>query len=288
MMSVRHWMICISLVAAMPAALTWAADATAVDKAYWCPGQSGKEIRTKPGPGCEPLFDEKSAAQSDKPPLRADDIEGAVGRFLQDYRQFLSCCKEDPDAYDKISELHGEATHLLNQVTKAMHPTALLMTRNQGFIQQVAQARDQLRLLKDRLKKLDAEREKRDTVDFEGSRRQRLTVEDEERALRKDFESRSDPSRAPTGSDIGRSAPTGSSIGRTPATGADIGNTTLPAKIGPEGESGNLPSRVGEENAGTNLPSRMGPDIGGGNTPASTIPNRTGSEIGDSNLNQSR
>ncbi len=272
-----------------------AAQTAPVTTLYWCPGQAGKEIQVKPGPGCTPLVEKKQDDQDEvkagKEPIRIENLESEVTAFLQRYRQFLACCTSDSGAtsLDDLDELRNQATHLLHQVLKTTSVASIAMSRTQALISQVAEARERLTLLKSRVEALGKSKDRLDVLDYEQAGRARRRIREEERAISKDFAPPARRSTAPTGTEIGGTAPTGSAIGKSAPTGTDIGKTA------PTGsEIGNTPPTLGElvgteagpernrENSLTTTEpvatGTVGSDIGS--------PSRTGPDIGDSNLNQ--
>jgi hypothetical protein len=278
----------------------WGATSTTVDKLYWCPGMTGKEIQLTSQPGCsllvvddkvKPKKDQKGVPRKPKerPPIKTDDLETAVGTFLQDYNQFLSCCAEDnsDSALEDIEDLLERSSHVLRQVLGKMQPSSLLLARNQSLIVSLVRARDRLHALESRIEQLDASYNKLDTLDYEAAGRARRDIREAEEAKKKDFQPVREPSRAPTGPDIGKSAPTGSAIGSGAPTGVDIGK---PAPPGPE--FGSTPPTMTEildmppgERPGGSLDTttplstgKVGPAIG--TTPA------TGPEIGSPGSNK--
>ena len=275
-----------------------AAQTAPVTALYWCPGKAGNEIQVKPGPGCTPLVQEKKEGTKDDPeaarePIKTEKLESEVTAFLQRYRQFLACCTSDPSttSLEDLDELRGQASHILEQVLARTSVASIAMARTQAMISQLAEARERLTLLKNRVEALDKSKDRLDELGYEQAGRERRRIQEEERSISKEFSPKVIRPNAPTGTDIGGAAPTGTGIGQSAPTGADVGKTA------PTGsEIGNTPPTLGElsgtesgpernrENSLTTTqpvtPGRVGSDIGNSSP--------TGPEIGNSSLNERR
>ena len=88
-----------------------AATASAASPIYWCPDRKAdQQYSATKGPGCVPLAEKKEAqtaeqegeaVSSEKEPrdFKIENLQRDVSAFLREYRQFLSCCKTDPDFF---------------------------------------------------------------------------------------------------------------------------------------------------------------------------------------------
>jgi hypothetical protein len=275
-----------------------AAQTAPVTALYWCPGKAGNEIQVKPGPGCTPLVQEKKESAKGEPkaerePIKTEQLESEVTAFLHRYRQFLACCASDPasTSVEDLDELRDQASHILEQVLKTTSVASVAMARTQALISQLAEARERLGLLKNRVEALGKAKDKLDELDYEQAGRERRRIQEEERSISKEFAPKKTRPNAPTGTDIGGTAPTGTGIGQSAPTGTDVGKTA------PTGsEIGNTPPTLGElsgtepgpernrENSLTTTqpvtPGRVGSDIGNSSP--------TGPDIGNSSLNERR
>ncbi len=285
-------------VSVLLAAQAEAAQTAPVTTLYWCPGQAGNEIQVKPGPGCTPLVQEKKAGAQDeskavREPIKTENLEREVTAFLQRYRQFLACCANDPGmtSLDDIEELRGQASHLLNQVLKTTSVASIAMSRTQALISQLAEARERLDLLKNRLEALSKSKERLNELGPEQAGRERRRIQEEERSISKDFSPKTNRPNAPTGTEIGGAAPTGTAIGQSAPTGTDVGKTaptgseigTTPPTLGELAGTEAGPERNRENSLTTTqpvTPGKVGADIG------SSSP--TGPDIGNSSFNERR
>ena len=206
-----------------------AADTTSLSSLYWCPSRTGDELQLTAAPGCEPLIDEKKDADSPdrsaktKPRPRIDDLETAVGAFLRDYRDFLRCCAQDSMQVDEVTDLEDRASDLLKEGVARIGPAAFLASRNKAMILPVAHARSALRALRDRLGRIQKSKDQVETLDYGHAARERRAIQEAEDGVAKEFRPDAPPSRATTGTAIGRTAPTGGEIGSSAPTGTHIG-----------------------------------------------------------------
>jgi hypothetical protein len=192
---------------------------------------------------------------------------------------------------EDLDELRGQASHILEQVLKKTSVASIAMARTQALISQLAEARQRLALLKNRVEALDKSKDRLDELGYEQAGRERRRIQEEERSISKEFAPKTNRPNAPTGTDIGGAAPTGTDIGRSAPTGTDVGKTA------PTGsEIGNTPPTLGElsgtesgpernrENSLTTTqpvtPGKVGSDIGNSSP--------TGPDIGNSSLNERR
>jgi len=240
----------------------------------------------------------------DRDPIKIVELQNAASRFSDRYRTFLSCCSTSSDAPAEIVDLIDEANHILKAVQqKGIYNSAGfgVGSRADGspgtgpgdgtgsgglgggpgrgpklgtFARQftlseivgtVARARDDLFSLKERLEKLNDARNGVGEVEYQRSGAVKLQIQDEEEAIRREFQSRKPPSSAPTGMEI-QDTTLRSRIG------GDIEDTKLNANFGADiGYSVSPYSNVGES-----LRPRRGEDIHD-----STLSHRPGTEIQD-------
>lgn len=265
---------------------------------YWCPNRTpDQRYSSTPEPGCTPLVEQEvpstkagGKATEPKDPIKIQDLEKEVSQFIQRYRQFLDCCVNDIGSLEDLEELQERASHLLRSIQEAGLVNAAVpqCLRNcRGFVTSemigsIAQARDDMKKIKHRLKSLDQAKDKLDTLDYEAEGRERRKIRQEEEALLKEFKPRRPPDYAPTGSEIENTT-------LRPSVGTGIENTTLPNAFGADigdvaspnsDQQKDLNPRSGLDTQDTSLPTRAGTALGGGNTPASNLPSSTGFEIG--------
>ena len=280
----------------------------------------------------------------DRDPIKIVELQNAASKFSDRYRTFVSCCLTENNAPEHIVDLIDEANHVLKAVQqKGIYNSAGfgIGSRADGspgtgpgdgsgngglgggpgtapklgtFARQytlseivgtVARAREDLHRLQERLDKLsDAQKELKE-VDYERSGLVRTQIQEEEEAIKKEFQTKKPPSSAPTGMDI-QDTTLRSRIG------GDIEDTKLNSHFGADinplspysriGES--LRPRRGEDIHDSNIPHRPGTDIQDTSMPSSTgfevdnAQNREGTStvqrrgvgaaIGDSELNSRR
>ena len=280
---------------------------------YLCPGKTGDIIQLQPGPGCKPLVDPKAEqkAEADKKPAKPkpdigvtpDNIEASVASFLKRYREFMSCCSTDPAMIKDIDDLAYEAGEILKQADKLVGQRFSLVASHGALVLPVVEARDKLRALKAKHKRLDEVYEKAEGLDYEQAARERRKIQEEEAAMQREFQPAPQPSRAPTGKDAGDSrfndiSQTGPALGgtstlnRDAAVGPAAGQGTLDkaARTGTEsvGQSGlNDASQTGPALEGTssfNRDSQIGPGLKGGSS--LNEQSSTGPSVGQSDLNK--
>jgi hypothetical protein len=251
----------------------------------------------------------------DRDPIKIVDLQNAASKFSDRYRAFLSCCSTDSEAPASIVELIDETNHILKAVQqKGIYNSAGfgIGSRADGspgtspgdgtgsgglgggpgqspklgtFARQwtlseivgtVARARDDLFALKDRLESLHKSREGLAEVEYERSGGVKLQIQDEEDAIKREFQAKKPPASAPTGMEIQDTTlrtRIGGDIEDTrlnPNFGADIGYTVSPYSN--VGES--LRPRRGEAVHDSNVSRRPGVDL-----QDTAIPNSTGFEI---------
>ena len=280
---------------------------------YLCPGKTGDIIQLQPSAGCKPLVDQKAEqkAEADKKPARPrpdigvtpDNIEASVASFLKRYREFLSCCSADPAMIKDIDDLDYEAGEILKQADKLVGQRFSLVASHGALVLPVVEARDKLRALNAKHKQLDQAYEKAESLDYEPAARERRKIQEEEAAMQREFQPVQQPSRAPTGKDVGDSrfnatSQTGPALGgtstlnRDAAVGPAAGQGTLDkaARTGTEsvGQSGlNEASQTGQALEGTssfNSSSQIGPGLKGSSS--LNEQSSTGPSVGQSDLNR--
>jgi hypothetical protein len=261
-------------------------EASAVNAApewYWCPSRIGNELQTMPEPGCQPLIErEQKREEGKKPkrarsPIKADNPDAAVATFMQEYRQFLACCANNPDSLDDVEDLEDQASELLKQLTKTFGNDTLRQKTlaGRGLIMSIVQARTQLQNLKKQLVPMGESLDKLNALDYESAGRERRKIQEQEQAIGRQFRPGIPPSRAATGAEIGNST--------LPSSfGNQIGNTTLPTITGPGfgSDPTTLKPRPGMEAEATTLPNRIGDPSGSAGPPKSTLPTATGAAVG--------
>jgi hypothetical protein len=259
-----------------------AATASAASPLYWCPDQKAdQQYSATKGPGCVPLVQKKEtqAAEqegevptSDKPPrdFKIENLQSDVSAFLREYRQFLQCCKTDPNELLRVQSMGEEVSGLLesaqNQLSNYSMASRGIMLRE--MIPPVAKARADLRTLRARLEQIGETSIKRDQAEFEQSGRETRNLQNIEDSIEKDIRAPKLSSSPKTGVDIGVAPAAGRSIGKTPKTGTTIGAEGL----------------TGQD---VGMSPRNGSDIGGSGPTGFAIgaTGRAGSSIGESTLN---
>lgn len=311
---------------------------------YWCPSRTpDQQISTKKGSGCQPLYDQQAeesfrerARQQgydlpDRDPIKIVELQNAASKFSDRYRTFLSCCLTASDAPIEIVDLIDEANHILKAVQQkgiynssgfgvgsgdaglgggpGQSPKLGTFARQftlSEIVGTVARARDDLSSLGTRLEKLNEAKQTLGSADYEASGRERLHIQDEEDAIRRDFKSKIPPASAPTGMQIEDTtlrSRIGGDIEDTklnPNFGADINYSVSPysnvgeslrPRRGDDVQDSNLPHRPGTDLQDTVIPNSTGFEIDKSQNPdgSSTIPRRgVGPSIGDSDLNSKR
>ena len=289
---------------------------------YYCPDKPpDQQLSGRPAPGCIPLVDEKEEAlKAEKreaakkkgqevktpPSVRRDDLEREASSFLRDYRAFLQCCLNAPDAIDTVEDLDDRASGLLKDIQEKalvnMQTNQRGMTLSQ-FIPPLARAKLDLGTLRKKLGTLEQAKDKLGDLDFEAAGRERRRIQTEEEALLRNFRPTLPPEAPRTGTEIGDTTTPnkyGETIGSTtlqPATGTDIGTVVSPGsdqeqslrmRMGTDTQDSTLKPRVGQESQDTTLSPSIGFESGTpqGPTGQSTTPSRAGPSIGDSSLNK--
>lgn len=262
-------------------------SASAASALYWCPQRTpDQQYSAAPGPGCTPL-----AEKPDKPTqgarvphkeIQAENLQTEISNFLREYRRFLDCCSTDIASLDDLRELEERANHLLLTAQTVLFSEQMKL---RGFtlkeiIPPVAQARDNLKGLKARLKALEKAKEKMDDLGYEAAGREQRRIRDEEEAIKKEFRPELIPESA--------------------RTGTEIGDTTLPNRPGTLSQDTTVPNVTGTDFGNTTSRSSTGTDVGTtpptgtdiGQTPSTGFEigttGRVGPAVGDSTLNERR
>ncbi|MDE3224578.1 MAG: hypothetical protein KGO52_12775 [Nitrospirota bacterium] len=275
---------------------------------YLCPGKTGETIQIQPGPDCAPLVDQTPPDERRpvKPEISAavkpGQLESAVSAFMHKYREFLSCCATDLTKKEELNDLEDEASEILKQGDALVGQRFSLVASHGALLLPVAQARNKLRDLRAKKEELYLGRDRANTMDYEAAGRERHRLKEEGAAVEREFQPDKQPSRAPTGKDVGNSrlndiSQTGpalsgtSTFNRDAAVGADAGNSSLD-KESRTGTSSvadsplNNASQTGsalEDTSSLNKSSRIGRDLGG--TSTLNKESSTGPSVGDSDLN---
>ncbi len=295
------------------AALTFsviaAATASAASPVYWCPDRKAdQQYSATQAPGCVPLVEKKEAqtveqegeaATSEKAPrdFKIENLQRDVSAFLREYRQFLSCCKTDPDELQRIADLGEEVSELLESTQRQLSNYSMasrgIMLRD--MITPVATARADLRTLRSRLGKIGDASNRREQVDFEESGRETRTMRDLEESIDRDIRAPKLPGSAKTGMDIGVAPAAGPNIGKAPRTGAQTESGRTGQDIGASPKSSTDIGASGPTGFEIGATGRAGPSIGEStlNSDTSSAVNSSlqrstiGSNISDSSIGSS-
>jgi hypothetical protein len=259
-----------------------AATASAASALYWCPDQKAdRQYSAKQGPGCVPLVEKKETQATEqegetstgnKPPrdFKIENLQGDVSAFLRVYRQFLDCCKTDPNELQRVENLGEEVSELLESAQSQLSNYSMasrgIMLRE--MIPPVAKARADLQTLRARLEQIDKTSNQRDQVQFEEAGRETRAIREMEESIDKDIRAPKLPASAKTGVGIGVAPATGPSIGKTPKTGTAIG----------------VEGRTGQD---VGMSPRNSSDIGGSGPTGFAIgaTGRAGPSVGESTFN---
>ena len=259
----------------------------------------------RPHADCTPLIETKTPdAQTPpeerkpvRPPrdLKVENLEGEVSRFLQEYQQFLDCCKTDPAELERVEELGDEVGDLLRLAQTELFSEQIKLRGMtlKKMISPVASARRELGLLRKRLEQLGSLMQKRDAAEYEEAGRETLAIEETEEEIQKELSPHHLPSGAKTGLEIGATPSAGKAIGKTPTTGTAIGTEGLTGpKIGVNPKTGREIGVTGPTGFEIGATGRAGPDIGESglnnatsSSAGSTLPQSTiGSTLQDSTI----
>jgi hypothetical protein len=241
----------------------------------------------RPDADCTPFIEKKTKDEEApvderkaRPPreLKIENLQADVSRFLQEYRQFLDCCKSDPAELERVEELGDEVGDLLRlaQTDLFSEQMKLRGMTLKEMIAPVASARRELSLLRKQLEQLGSLMEKRDASGYEEAGRDTILIQETEEALQKNVSPHQFPSGAKTGLEIGATPSAGKTIGKTPTSGTAIGaeGVTGP-KIGVNPKTGREIGATGPTGFEIGATGRAGPDIG-----ESTLNSDTSSSVG--------
>ncbi|HJR76960.1 MAG TPA: hypothetical protein VJ805_08295 [Nitrospiraceae bacterium] len=262
----------------------------------------------RPHVDCTPFIEKKGADEGSRaeekkpvrPPrdLRIEDLPADVSKFLQEYRQFLDCCKSDPAELERVEELGDEVGDLLRLAQTELFSEQMKlrgMTLKE-MIAPVASARRELALLRKQLEQLGALMEKRDASGYEEAGQETLLIQETEEAIQKQAGPHSLPSGAKTGVEIGITPSAGKTIGKTPTSGTAIGAEGLAGpKIGVNPKTGREIGVSGPTGFEIGATGRAGPDIGestfnsgmSSSVGSSLSPSTIGSSLQDSTVGSS-
>ena len=249
-----------------------ASIASAASPIYYCPDQKSDQLysATK-GPGCVPLIDktdpEADERGSDRPvqDFKIEHLQRDVTAFLNKYRRFLDCCKNELAKLRQVEALGDEVSDLLTS-TQANLSNYSLASRGimlRELVPRVAKARADLKTLRARLEKIDEASTRRKSLDFEDAGRESQKIRDLEESIERDILAPKLPTNAKTGADIGVAPAAGPGIGRSPKTGAEIGREGLTGQqIGASPKSSRDIGGSGLSGFEIGATGRAGPSIG--------------------------
>jgi hypothetical protein len=273
-----------------------AAPASAASPLFWCPDQKAdQQYSATKGPGCVPLVEKKDtraaeqeaeAPASDQPPrdFKIENLQSDVSAFLREYRQFLQCCKSDPNELLRVQSMGEEVSQLLesaqNQLSNYSMVSRGIMLRE--MIPPVAKARADLQTLRARLEQIGNISNQRDQAGFEEAGRETRNIQNIEDSIDKDIRASKLSSSPKTGADIGVAPAAGRSIGKTPKTGTTIGAEGLTGQdVGMSPKNGSDIGRSGPTGFAIGATGRAGSSIG-----ESTLNNNASSSV-DSSIQRS-
>ena len=286
-----------------------AGTASAASPLYWCPDRKAdQQYSATKGPGCVPLVEKKEAqaveqegeaATSEKAPrdFKIENLQRDVSAFLREYRQFLNCCKTDPDELQRIADLGEEVSELLESTQSQLSNYSMasrgIMLRD--MITPVTTARADLRTLRSRLGEIGDASNRREQVDFEESGRETRTMRELEESIDRDIRAPKLPGSAKTGMDIGVAPAAGPNIGKAPRTGAQTESGRTGQDIGASPKSSTDIGASGPTGFEIGATGRAGPSIGEStlNSDTSSTVNSSlqrstvGSNISDSSIGSS-
>lgn len=226
---------------------------------------------------CVPLVEKKTASADDDrrntestPQQKIENLQQEVTTFLQKYNRFLECCRADLAELQAVEELGNDVNDLLATAQSGLFSEHMKLRgwTIAELLPPVAKARADLKRLHARLESIGNARKQLDQLDYESAAKESRRIQELEDSIQKDFQTRSLPGGAKTGTGIGASSAVGTSIGKTPRSGADIGaGGSQASDVGATPRSG--------VNIGASGPT--GFDIG--------ATGRTGADIGESRLN---
>jgi hypothetical protein len=274
----------------------------------YCPNrtpdqQLGAAVKS-PQPDCVPLVDKKETAGDEDRraaekgrELRIENLQTEVIAFLQKYNQFIECCKTDLAELQTIDALGDEVGELLAVAQSGLFSEHVKLRgwTLRELLLPVAQARADLKTLREKLEHVATRREKLAELDYEEAAREAARLREVEESLDRSIRSRSLPTGPKTGTSIGASPSVGSAIGKTPRTGAQIGaEGAVGTDIGANPRTGRDIGVTGPTGFEIGSTGRAGADIGdsslnsdqsvvGSSLPPSTV----GSSISDTTVGSS-
>lgn len=179
--------------------------------------------------GCSPLVqpwdkatreDGESARKPVRPrrAMKIENLQMEVSHFLQEYRQFLNCCKTDPAELERVEELGEDVTDLLQIAqTELFSEQMKLRGMTLGeMIPPVASARQQLHRLHKQLEDLGQSMDRKESLDADEAARELSAIQDTENAISKGVRPHTLPSGAKTGAEIGAVLLSEKTSGRPP------------------------------------------------------------------------
>ncbi|MEO5956399.1 MAG: hypothetical protein ABIR36_12020 [Nitrospiraceae bacterium] len=301
--------LCVTVFTAGVALMLSAIAAAAASPLYWCPDRKAdQQYSATKGPGCVPLVEKKEAltveqegeaATSEKAhrDFKIENLQRDVSAFLREYRQFLSCCKTDPDELQRIADLGEEVSELLESTQRQLSNYSMvsrgIMLRD--MIAPVTTARADLQTLQSRLGKIGDASNRREQVDFEESGRKSHAMRELEESIDRDIRASKFPGSAKTGMDIGVAPAAGPNIGKAPRTGAQTESGRTGQDIGASPKSSTDIGASGPTGFEIGATGRAGPSIGEStlNSDTSSTVNSSlqrstiGSNISDSSIGSS-
>ena len=213
----------------------------------------------------ETVSDEERKRPRSARELKIENLPAEVSNFLQEYRQFLDCCKSDPAELERVEELGEEVNDLLRLAQTGLFSEQMKlrgMTLRE-MIAPVGSARRELGLIRKQLEQLGALMEKRDSSGYEEAGQETILIQETEEALQKEARPRNLPSGPKTGLEIGATPSAGKAIGKTPTTGAAIGMEGLAGPgLGVNPKTGREIGVTGPTGFEIGATGRAGPDIG--------------------------
>jgi hypothetical protein len=244
----------------------------------------------QPHVDCTPFIEKKGmdeGAPADdrkavRPPreLKVENLPTEISKFLQEYRQFMECCKSDPAELERVEELGDEVADLLRLAQTGLFSEQMKLRgiTLREMIAPVASARRELGLLRKQLEQLGTLMEKRDSSGYEEAGQETILIQETEEALQKEAPPRNLPSGPKTGLEIGTTPAAGKAIGKTPTTGTAIGSEGLAGpRIGVNPKTGKEIGVTGATGFEIGATGRAGPDIG-----ESTLNSGASSSVGSS------
>jgi hypothetical protein len=229
-----------------------------------------------PESGCSPLVkppdktareDIESARKPVKPRrvMKIENLQMEASHFLEEYRQFLNCCKSDPAELDRVEELGQDVADLLQMAQNELFSEQMKlrgMTLRE-MIPPVASARQQLHRLHKQLEDLGQSMERMEDLDTDGTARERSAIQETEDAISRGIRPHTFPSGAKTGAEIGSSSSVGKDIGKTSTSGTAIGAEGLTGpRIGVNPKTGREIGATGPTGFEIGQTGRAGPGIG--------------------------